>query len=114
MLAPSVSAPYSQSASRQTFARRPRRVPYRVPCRLRVIDPPPVSGFSVVGQTENVSARGLAVRLGVELSEGVGVEVLLPLHGEPTCLYGRVAHSRRVTSGTFELGVRIEAQLGIC
>jgi len=67
---------------------------------------------SEVGQTVNLSANGLAVQLGRPVHDGVRVEVLLPqLDGEPTRLVGRVAHSRRVLSGTFEVGIWIDPEL---
>ena len=54
----------------------------------------------------NLSVNGLAVQLARPIDEGTEVEVLLPpLDGEPTRLLGTVAHSRRVLSGTFEIGI---------
>jgi hypothetical protein len=68
--------------------------------------------LSVIGQTVNLSANGLAVQIGRPLLEGTWVEVLLPhLDGEPTRLRGKVVHSRRVLSGTFEVGIRIEPEV---
>jgi hypothetical protein len=56
----------------------------------------------------NLSANGLAVQLSRPMDAGTPVEVLLPpLDGEPTRLLGTVAHSRRVLSGTFEVGILI-------
>ncbi len=88
-----------------------RRVAHRVPCRVRAADAAHGKVVSVVGQTVNLSANGLAVQLGQPVDDGARVEVLLPqLDGEPTRLVGRVAHSRRVLTGTFELGIRIEPE----
>jgi hypothetical protein len=57
----------------------------------------------------NLSVNGLAIQVGRPIATGASVEVLLPhLDGEPTRLLGRVAHSRRVLSGTFEIGIWIE------
>jgi hypothetical protein len=88
-----------------------RRVAHRVPCRVRA--PQTLSGkpLSVIGQTVNLSANGMAVQIGQPLDAGTRVEVLLPhLDGEPTRVLGKVAHSRRVVSGTFEVGIWIEPE----
>jgi hypothetical protein len=93
--------------------RAERRVSHRVPCRVRASDALQGKGVCVVGQTVNLSANGLAVQVGRSMAEGTSVEVLLPpLDGEPTRLLGRVAHSRRVLSGTFEIGIWIEPEAG--
>jgi hypothetical protein len=92
----------------QTRYRAERRVSHRVPCRVRASSARPGKGLSAVGQTVNLSASGLAVQLAQPMDEGTSVEVLLPpLDGEPTRLLGTVAHSRRVLSGTFEIGILI-------
>ncbi len=86
-----------------------RRVAHRVPCRLRASGDLQGKTLSVVGQTVNLSANGLAVQVGQPMDAGTSVEILLPpLDGEPTRLLGKVAHSRRVLSGTFEIGIWIE------
>jgi len=91
--------------------RAERRVAHRVPCRVRSFNSALGKPVSVVGQTVNLSANGLAVQIGRPIEEGTSVEVLLPhLDGEPTRLCGRVAHSRRVLSGTFEVGIWIEPE----
>jgi len=95
--------------SQPARGRGERRVAHRVPCRVRVRHAADGRKLAVVGQTVNLSANGLAVQLGRALEHGVAVEVLLPhLDGEPTRLHGRVVHSRRVLSGTFEIGIRLE------
>jgi hypothetical protein len=92
--------------------RAERRVAHRVPCRVRSHNTLLGKRVSVVGQTVNLSADGLAVQVGQPMDEGTSVEVLLPhLDGEPTRLWGRVAHSRRVLSGTFEVGIWIEPEI---
>jgi hypothetical protein len=94
--------------------RAERRVAHRVPCRVRTSDSVHGGGTAVLGQTVNLSASGLAVQVGQPLEAGALVEILLPhLDGEPTRLRGRVAHSRRVLSGTFEIGIRIEPEPAI-
>jgi hypothetical protein len=88
--------------------RAERRVAHRVPCRVRASEAIPGKGVSAVGQTVNLSANGLAVQLARPMDQGTAVEVLLPpLDGEPTRVLGTVAHSRRVLSGTFEIGILI-------
>jgi hypothetical protein len=88
--------------------RAERRVAHRVPCRVRASEVLAGKGICAVGQTVNLSANGLAVHLAGPMDEGTAVEVLLPpLDGEPMRLFGRVAHSRRVLSGTFEIGILI-------
>ena len=83
---------------------------YRVPCWLRA-DCSDGKAVSVVGETVNLSANGLALQLGQSVRCGTSVEVLLPqLDGEPTRMVGRVAHSRRVTTGTFELGIEVQPE----
>jgi hypothetical protein len=94
--------------------RAERRVAHRVPCHVRAPDNSYGKAVSVVGQTVNLSANGLAVQVGLPMDQGARVEILLPqLDGEPTRLVGRVAHSRRVLTGTFEIGIRIEPELAV-
>lgn len=92
--------------------RAERRVAHRVPCRVRAMRTSNGKNVSVVGQTVNVSANGLAVQLARSVDDGTPVEILLPhLDGEPTRLRGRVVHSRRVLSGTFEVGIQMEPEI---
>ena len=103
----SATMPDSEVARRRTE----RRVPHRVPCRLRASDDIPGKPVALLGQTVNLSASGLAVQVGCPVQCGARVEVLLPrVDGEPTRLAGTVAHSRRVLTGTFEVGIRIEPE----
>lgn len=91
--------------------RAERRVAHRVPCRVRAPGRSDGKSVSVIGQTVNLSATGLAVQLSRPMDTGTAVEILLPhLDGEPTRLQGKVAHSRRVLSGTFEVGISIEPE----
>lgn len=63
-------------------------------------------GLAALGETVNLSREGLAILLGQEVERGTRVEILLPhLDGEPACLYGEVVRSRRLFSGSFEIGV---------
>ena len=109
----SLVSPRTSAEAQADRARRrtERRVAHRVPCRVRTPVSSPAKAESVVGQTVNLSANGLAVQLGRPIDAGASVEVFLPhLDGEPTRLLGRVAHTRRVLSGTFEIGIRIEPE----
>ena len=97
-----------QKKLQQMPQRAERRVSHRVPCRVRTIDAGPETAISAVGQTVNLSVNGVAVQLGHPIDAGTPVEVFLPhLDGVPMLLQGHVAHSRRVLSGTFEIGIRI-------
>ena len=85
-----------------------RRTPYRVPCRVRLVDP--LSGHvqTVVGETVNLSSGGVAMHVAVDAPIGTWVETLLPHpNGDPLFLCGRVMHVRRTMSTNFELGVAI-------
>ena len=85
-----------------------RRFPHRVPCNVRWSSPVEHTHASVVGQTVNLSATGMAIQLAVPLPIGSEVEVLLPhLNGEPTRVDGMVVHTRRVNTGTHEIGIRV-------
>ena len=89
--------------------RAERRVSHRVPCRVRCSDTHIGKGLCAVGQTINLSANGIAVQLAEPMEEGTPVEILLPqLDGEPTRVCGKVAHTRRVHTGSFEVGIWIE------
>lgn len=80
-----------------------RRVSHRTPCRLRS------ESGEAVGETVNLSDGGLAVIVGSHVEEGVVVEVLLPEFGGAGVQFlGRVTHSRRINTGTFEVGLDVE------
>lgn len=85
------------------------RLAMRVPCRVR-----PLGLWTTVipGESVNVSATGLAIHVGNALPVGIAIEVML-IHtdGEPTCWCGRVVYSRRVATGTFLVGIRIDTEL---
>ena len=113
MSAPLLGVPGATRAASKRGNKRgnERRNAHRVHCNVRTPRTSPGRILSVVGQTVNLSANGVAVQLGQPLDEGMRVEVLLPhLDGEPTRLIGKVAHTRRVLSGTFEVGIRIEPE----
>ena len=82
------------------------RSPHRVPCRLRALGSPTETGWVACGQTVNVSPGGVAIQLSKPVRVGTRVEVQLPpLEGRPLLVRGSVVHSRRVLTGTFEIGI---------
>ena len=107
---PAVASPEAASAATLGGLNRRRavpRAPHRVPCRLKVFDAPTGSEWAVGGETVNISPVGVAVQLGKPIPEGTAVEVLIPhLDADPLCVHGIVAHTRRVLTGTFEIGIR--------
>jgi hypothetical protein len=55
----------------------------------------------------NLSSSGAAIQLGRPLPGGTPVEIMVhQLEGDPLYMLGTVVHSRRVLSGTFEIGIR--------
>ncbi len=87
-----------------------RRTPYRVPCRVRLVDPQTGEVRTVAGQTVNISAGGLSLQITVEPDPGTWVETLVPHpNGEPMFVCGRVVHVRRTTAASFELGVETKS-----
>jgi len=102
------AAPVAASGDGICRRRGERRMAHRVPCRVQAVEQPEGAAFSALGETVNFSPNGLAVQLGQPVEVGTLVEVLLPrLGAEPKRLRGRVAHSRRVVTGTFEIGISI-------
>lgn len=90
-----------------------RRVPYRVPCRVRLVDPKTGEVRTVVGETVNISTHGLAVQIGTEVPLGTWVETLVPHpNGEPMFVCGTVVHTRRTLSTNVELGVATDTGHG--
>jgi hypothetical protein len=96
----------------RTHSRRvERRTPYRVPCRIRLVDPGSGSVRTVVGETVNLSSGGLAMNVGVETPVGTWVETLVPHpNGDPLFLCGKVVHVRQTMFSNFELGVAISGE----
>jgi hypothetical protein len=93
---------------RRSRSGRPPRTPHRVPCRVRIINTVGGTEQTLVGQTANLSAAGIAVQLGAPVREGRQVEVLVPrMTGEALLLAGTAVHCRRVLTGTFEVGIAL-------
>ncbi len=90
--------------------RMARRTPYRVPCRVRLVDPDTGEVRTVAGQTVNISTGGMSLQVGIEPSEGTWVETLVPHpNGEPMFVCGRVVHVRRTMAASYELGVETKS-----
>lgn len=91
---------------------RERRTSFRAHCRVVVPHEHGADGNAVVfeGETLNLSARGVAIQTGQPLSLGTAVELQLSLEGVDGPWRGVVVRSRRVVSGTFEIGVLLNAE----
>jgi hypothetical protein len=87
------------------------RFAHRMPCRVLLSDPETGTRVELYGETLNLSRRGVAVQVGREIPNGSAVEVLIEApDGGPSCLLGAVIHSRRVLSGTYELGIGVTGE----
>ena len=97
--------PRARGRARNLLSRR-RRVPHRVPCRVRVLDEAAEPVATYCGQTVNISACGLAVQLSQPIPAGTQIEALVPhAEGAPLLFSGKVLHSRRVLGDIFEIGI---------
>jgi hypothetical protein len=105
-----LSTPPPTTPDTKPERRRPpeqRRVPYRVPCRIRLINKQTGEVRTVVGETINISTGDTALQLGTSVPIGTWVETLVPRpNGEPLFLCGTVVHRRRVMASGFEIGIR--------
>lgn len=96
------------SSTEPRSPRHERRRPYRVPCRVRLVNPTTGEVRTVVGETVNLSAGGLAMHVSIDAPVGTWIETLLPHpSGNPRFVCGRVVRVRRTMSTSFELGVEI-------
>ena len=85
-----------------------RRMPYRVPCRVRLVESTTGGVRTVNGQTLDISDSGVALELGVDVPVGTWVETLVPHpNGDPMFLCGRAIHSRRIMAASFEVGIEM-------
>lgn len=88
--------------ARDVARRRERRAVHRVPCRLRLCE----DDVTLSGETVNISSTGLAVHVGYAIPHGTLVEAIVPqFEGDPLRVTGAVVHTRRVLTGTFEVGI---------
>ncbi len=90
--------------------RTERRVACRLPCHL-ILPIDSQQKLTTTGETVNASADGIAVQVGLPLERGSTVEVLLS--SARTRMRGEVVHSRRVASGTYQVGIRLLDRSGI-
>lgn len=98
--------PSAYPAPRTRPARAERRTPFRVPCRVRLVDAVTGEVRTVLGETLNLSRRGMALQLAADVPPGTWVETLVPHPtGEPLFLCGTVVHSRRTMAAHYEIGV---------
>ena len=101
-------AVHRRRVSESSPARRQPRLARRVPCRLWLWEAEERSSKALVGQTVHVWQGGLAVQLSQGLDPRSLVELQVPDGGgEIVTLHGSVAYSRRVVSGTYEVGVSL-------
>jgi hypothetical protein len=79
---------------------------YRMPCRVRLVDPETGEVRTVVGETVNISKSGMAVQVSLQVPVGTWVETLVPHpNGDPMFLCGKVVRTRRTMTAGFEVGV---------
>lgn len=99
--------PAARSPARQT-GRKERRIPHRTPCRVTYYDPVSGEPSAVVGETINISRRGLAIRLHCQVPFGTWLETLIPRQlGGPMFLCGDVIYCRRVLADEYEVGIEL-------
>ncbi len=83
-----------------------RRMPYRVPCRVRLMDTGTGQVQTVVGETLNISTSGVALQVSADIPLGTWVETLVPHPGgDPMFLCGTVVHTRQTMAANYEIGV---------
>ena len=103
---PPTSAGKPATRARTRPARRVRRMAYRVPCRVRLVNPATGEVRTVVGETVNISSGGMSLQIAVDVPIGTWVETLVSHpNGDPMFLCGTVVHSRRTMTTNYEVGV---------
>jgi hypothetical protein len=86
--------------------RTERRTPFRVPCRVRLVNAATGEVQTVIGETRDISRTGVALHLPGDVPLGTWVETLVPHpNGEPLFLCGKVVHSRRALATGYEVGI---------
>ena len=106
---PTASARPASNRERTASPRAERRMAYRVPCRVRLIDAVTGEVHTVAGETVNLSPQGMALQLGLDVPLGTWVETLVPHpNGDPMFLCGTVIHSRQTMKANFEIGVETD------
>lgn len=106
---PPTAASKTWTRERTRRPRAERRTPYRVPCRVRLIDSATGEVRTVTGETVDISSRGMALQIGLDVPIGTWVETLVPKpNGNPLFLCGTVIHSRQTMTAHFEIGVETD------
>ncbi len=102
------SGPVSVLSAKQQV--RDRRWSHRAPCLLRLLDLGGEAMLEIRGETVNMSANGLAVQVSGPVPAGLSVETVIARKSaeEAIVLRGKVVHSRRMSAGSFEIGVRTD------
>lgn len=87
-------------------SRKEPRAALRRQCRVRAQIASDADIAEIQGEMVNLSRSGLALQLAAALPVGIGVQIEVASDFEPAkSLDGRVVHCRRVSTGTFEVGV---------
>lgn len=103
---PTGATPDRVPAAKQRCRRAMPRAPHRLPCHLRVFDATQGTWVTRPAQTVDLSPAGLAVQIAMAVPVGSRVEAIVPRFEEPPMrVTGRVMHSRRVLTGTFQVGI---------
>lgn len=107
---PLITARKPAGRERTKAVQRARRVPYRVPCRVRLVDPTTGESRRVMGETLNISSGGVSLQIAVDAAIGTWVETMV-LHpnGDPMFLCGSVIHCRRTLAASYEVGVQTDS-----
>ena len=89
---------------RKAPPRAERRTPYRVPCRVRLVDTATGDVRTVSGETLDISPSGMSLQIGVEVPVGIWVETLVAHpNGDPMFICGRVVRSQQTMAAHFEI-----------
>ena len=106
---PPITSAKTAPRDRARRTRGVRRMPYRVPCRVRLVDAATGEVRTVVGETIEISPQGMALQIGMDVPLGTWVETLVPNpNGDPLFLCGTVVHTRQTMTAHFEIGVETD------
>lgn len=99
----------SSAAGGKTDARRCRRQPFRVNCRIRFISPDKHEILEIAGRTRNLSRCGFSFVSRRLFTVPEPVELEVRLTGRPTTyITGMVRFCRYVTNGFHETGAEMK------
>lgn len=111
---PPTASAVSPTRERGRLARGIPRRPYRVPCRVRLVDTNTGEIRTTLGETVNISPSGVALQVGLDVPVGTWVETLVANPaGDPLFLCGVVVHRRRTMTAGFEIGVETRSAPGL-